>query len=83
MGCEGNAKLVTIDLRRMRVAGMADVGDGPDVLAFDPAAERLERHAAAADHEAVVIGWGSIAYGAALSALLAALAFSVCPSSFS
>jgi hypothetical protein len=33
----GNAKLVTVDLRRMKQTGITDVGDGPDVLAFDPA----------------------------------------------
>ncbi len=41
VACEGNAKLVTVDLRRMKATGIADVGDGPDVLAFDPGLRRL------------------------------------------
>ena len=41
VACEGNAKLATIDLRTMKVTGLADVGDGPDVLAFDKGLRRL------------------------------------------
>jgi DNA-binding beta-propeller fold protein YncE len=41
VACEGNAKLVTVDLRRMKQTAIADVGDGPDVLAFDPGLRRL------------------------------------------
>jgi DNA-binding beta-propeller fold protein YncE len=41
VACEGNAKLVTVDLRRQRATAITDVGDGPDVLAFDPGLRRL------------------------------------------
>jgi DNA-binding beta-propeller fold protein YncE len=41
VACEGNAKLVTVDLRRQKPTGITDVGDGPDVLAFDPGLRRL------------------------------------------
>jgi YVTN family beta-propeller protein len=39
--CEGNAKLLTIDLRTKQVTGTDDVGDTPDVLAWDPGLRRL------------------------------------------
>jgi DNA-binding beta-propeller fold protein YncE len=38
---EGNGTLLTVDLRTMRVLGTQRVGEGPDVLAFDPAWHRL------------------------------------------
>ena len=41
VACDGNAKLLTLDLRRMKVTDTADVGDSPDVLAFDPSLRRL------------------------------------------
>ncbi|HET7093780.1 MAG TPA: hypothetical protein VFI22_09890, partial [Thermomicrobiales bacterium] len=41
VACEDNATLLTIDLRAMRVIGTDAVGDGPDVLAFDPGWRRL------------------------------------------
>src|SRR3954469_9307945 len=41
VACEGNAKLVTVDLRRMKATGTTDVGDAPDVLAFDSGLRRL------------------------------------------
>jgi len=41
VACDGNAKLLTLDLTRMKVTGTADVGDSPDVLAFDRALRRL------------------------------------------
>ena len=41
MSCEGNAKLLVLDLTTMRVIGTHDVGDGPDVLAWDAAWRRL------------------------------------------
>jgi DNA-binding beta-propeller fold protein YncE len=41
VACVGNAKLVTVDLRRMKQTAITDVGDGPDVLAFDPGLRRL------------------------------------------
>jgi len=41
VACDGNAKLLTLDLARMRVTGSASVGDGPDVLAIDSSLRRL------------------------------------------
>lgn len=38
---EGNATLLTVDLRTMRVIGRFPVGEDPDVLAFDPGWHRL------------------------------------------
>ncbi len=37
IACEGNAKLLTFDMRAMRVVASDSVGESPDVLAFDPA----------------------------------------------
>ena len=39
--CDENAKLLTLDLRTMRVTQTASVGESPDVLAFDPSNRRL------------------------------------------
>ena len=36
VACDGNARLLTLDLRRMQRIGAATVGESPDVLAFDP-----------------------------------------------
>jgi DNA-binding beta-propeller fold protein YncE len=41
VACDGNARLLTLDLRRLRVTGDAAVGGSPDVLAFDPGLRRL------------------------------------------
>ena len=41
MSCEGNAKLLVLDLTTMSVIGTHDVGDSPDVLAWDAAWRRL------------------------------------------
>ncbi len=41
VACEGNATLVVVDLRTMDVTAIHPVGDGPDVLAFDPGWRRL------------------------------------------
>jgi DNA-binding beta-propeller fold protein YncE len=41
MSAEGNAKLLVIDMTTMKVISMHDVGDTPDVLAWDPAWRRL------------------------------------------
>jgi DNA-binding beta-propeller fold protein YncE len=41
VACDGNAKLLTLDLRSMKVTGSASVGGSPDVLAFDTALRRL------------------------------------------
>jgi DNA-binding beta-propeller fold protein YncE len=39
--CDGNATLLTLDLRTMRFTGVFRVGVSPDVLAFDPSLGRL------------------------------------------
>lgn len=41
VACDGNAKLLTLDLRTLRFTGTFDVGRSPDVLAFDPGLRRL------------------------------------------
>jgi YVTN family beta-propeller protein len=41
VACDGNARLLTLDLRTMKVTGTASVGGSPDVLAFDPGLRRL------------------------------------------
>jgi len=41
VACESNAKLVVLDLATRRVTDVMKVGDGPDVLALDPALHRL------------------------------------------
>ena len=41
VACEGNAKLAVLDLAARRVTDVMSVGDGPDVLALDPALHRL------------------------------------------
>ena len=41
VACDGNSKLLTLDLRTMKVTGTASVGGSPDVLAFDPGLRRL------------------------------------------
>jgi DNA-binding beta-propeller fold protein YncE len=41
VACDANARLLTLDLRTMRVTGNAAVGDTPDVLAFDSSLHRL------------------------------------------
>jgi DNA-binding beta-propeller fold protein YncE len=41
VACDGNAKLLTLDLRRMKITGSASVGGSPDVLAFDSSLRRL------------------------------------------
>ena len=35
VACDGNAKLLTLDLKTMKVVGSMHVGESPDVLAFD------------------------------------------------
>jgi YVTN family beta-propeller protein len=39
--CEDNAKVAMFDLTVKKILALYDVGDGPDVLAFDPILERL------------------------------------------
>jgi DNA-binding beta-propeller fold protein YncE len=41
VACDGNARLLTLDLRRLKVTGAASVGASPDVLAFDDSLHRL------------------------------------------
>jgi DNA-binding beta-propeller fold protein YncE len=41
VACDGNATLLTLDLRRLEVTGRATVGGSPDVLAFDSSLRRL------------------------------------------
>jgi DNA-binding beta-propeller fold protein YncE len=41
VACEGNAKLVALDLQTMQVVFSGDVGKNPDVLALDPVQHRL------------------------------------------
>ena len=41
IACDGNARLLTLDLATWQVTGTSTVGDQPDVLAYDPAASRL------------------------------------------
>lgn len=41
VSCQGNAKLLVLDLRTMRVLSTHDVGDDPDVLAWDASWRRL------------------------------------------
>ena len=41
VACDGNATLVTLDLRTWKVIGSDGVGDDPDVLAFDSSLRRL------------------------------------------
>jgi DNA-binding beta-propeller fold protein YncE len=39
--CEGNAKLLVVDLRTMRIIATHALADGPDVVAWDAAWRRL------------------------------------------
>jgi DNA-binding beta-propeller fold protein YncE len=41
VACDGNAKLLTLDLRTMKFTGTFPVGSSPDVLAFDAVKRRL------------------------------------------
>ena len=41
VACDGNATLLSVDIVTGRVSGTNPVGDGPDVLAYDAAAQRL------------------------------------------
>jgi DNA-binding beta-propeller fold protein YncE len=41
VACDGNARLLTVDLTTWQVTGTDRVGQEPDVLAYDPAARRL------------------------------------------
>jgi DNA-binding beta-propeller fold protein YncE len=52
VGCEANATLVTVDLANRRVIDHQQVGDTPDVLAYDADADRI--------YVAAESGWVSI-----------------------
>ena len=41
VGCERNARVLSLSLRTMTVTGVYQAGDSPDVLAFDPRLRRL------------------------------------------
>lgn len=41
VACDGNAKLLLVDMTDMHVLSVHDVGGDPDVLAFDPGLRRL------------------------------------------
>ena len=41
LACEGNAKLLVVDLDSQQTTARIDVGDGPDVLAYDTGLHRL------------------------------------------
>jgi DNA-binding beta-propeller fold protein YncE len=41
VACDANATLLTVDLNTWQVTGSNMVGAGPDVLAYDPAAQHL------------------------------------------
>ena len=41
IACEGNARLLVLDLDTRKVTGSFSVGEDPDVLAFDPGTRRL------------------------------------------
>jgi DNA-binding beta-propeller fold protein YncE len=41
VACDGNARLVTFDLKRIRPVATESTGDDPDVLAFDTSLRRL------------------------------------------
>jgi DNA-binding beta-propeller fold protein YncE len=41
VACEGNARLLTLDLKTMKFTGSLPVGSTPDVLAFDSRSKRL------------------------------------------
>jgi len=41
VACDGNARLLTLDLKTMKFAGNFGVGGSPDVLAFDTRSKRL------------------------------------------
>lgn len=72
VACEGNAALLTVDLGSGQVTGTNQVGDGPDVLAYDPGAHRLYVAAESGwvtildlrDHQLAAIGNDHLADGA-------------------
>jgi YVTN family beta-propeller protein len=41
VGCENNARMAVFDLSSHSILGLHDVGNGPDVLAFDPGWNRV------------------------------------------
>ena len=77
VACDGNAVLLTVDLNTWRVTGTDRVGQGPDMLAFDPGTRRLYVAAESGwlaildehDRHLVVTGSGHLADGAHVVAL--------------
>ena len=77
VACQGNAALLTVDLGSGRVAGTNQVGDGPDVLAYDAGARRLYVAAESGwvsvfdlrDHQLAVVGNDHLAAGARVVAV--------------
>ena len=57
VACDGNATLLTLDLKRLKVRGSAKVGGSPDVLAFDTSLHRL--YVAAESGEVAVFAEGA------------------------
>ena len=41
VACDENARLLTLDLKTMKVVGSMGIGSSPDVLAFDTSLKRL------------------------------------------
>jgi len=54
VACQGNSKLVVLDLTTMQATATFDVGKGPDVLAYDPSSRQL--YVAAENGPLVVFG---------------------------
>jgi len=57
---EGNATLLVVDLRTMRVVGHMAVGEDPDVLAFDPLWDRLYVAAESGEISVFTVGDGDL-----------------------
>jgi DNA-binding beta-propeller fold protein YncE len=72
VACDGNAALLTVDLGSGQVTGTNQVGDGPDVLAYDAGSHRLYVAAESGwvtiadvhDHQLGVVGNDHLADGA-------------------
>ncbi|WP_249938707.1 YncE family protein [Streptomyces mirabilis] len=72
VACDGNARLLTVDLTTRRITGTDAVGSDPDVLAYDSAAHRLYVAAESGwltvldshDHRLTVSGRAHLADGA-------------------
>lgn len=77
IACDGNARLLTLDLTTWQITGNHEVGQDPDVLAYDPRAHRLYVAAESGwltvldnrNHDLTVTGRAPLAYGAHVVAL--------------